>query len=172
MSNFKKIMTEWNKAGITVNGFTMGDIQGMYDDLVHNVPDDSEAIKIFILAIRSAAKKGARTQMTVSNNIQRWLLAGLTTAEAVGQYELEQASPRGNYNQPVIRETKVSSPTADDIETQNMTMAKAAGFDSSQEMAQATRSKLDELRASREQRMSERQPVSRTMTGRRVMQRF
>ncbi|WPQ67374.1 hypothetical protein [Weissella paramesenteroides] len=55
-------MTEWQKAGIKINGFTYNDIQDIYNQLAHNADDEKEANGIFILAIRKAAMNGAKTQ--------------------------------------------------------------------------------------------------------------
>lgn len=174
MLNQKQIMVEWQKAGLKENGYMFQDIQDMYDLAVRNADSDEEANKLIILAIRAAAKNGARSAMAVDNNLRKWLNAGATNAKAVGEYENEsQQIQQTRYgNQPVQRESGPSKPTKAQIETQNQRMAEELGYASVEDMAKGTAKKLSELRSTRAERLTDQSASGLTASGKPVLQRF
>ncbi|MBU7568228.1 hypothetical protein KGP39_05565 [Weissella hellenica] len=174
MINQKQILTEWEKAGLKINGFTHDDINEIYDHLAHNADDEIEANKMFILAIRKAAMNGATTQWAVSNNVNQWIQAGLTNADSVGKYEQEAQNMRssGRYGQPVKNETGINEPTNDQVQRQNEKLAKQLGYDTVETMIKDSWEKLYELRRTREERMANKAKTGLTANGNKVLQRF
>ncbi|WP_419154484.1 hypothetical protein [Weissella bombi] len=174
MINYKQIMVEWQKAGLKINGFTTGDINDIYDHLVHNADNEIEANKMFILAIRKAANNGAKTQWAVSNNANQWVQAGLTNADEVGEYEHEAKDMRlpGRYGKPVKTESDLDKITPEQIQNQNEQLAKELGYESVETMAKGSWEKLYELRRTREERLAKRPKTGLTATGNQVLKRF
>ena len=174
MINKKQIMVEWQKAGLKINGFTNDDVNDIYDHLAHNADSEVEAHKMFILAIRKAAKNGAATQWAVSNNANSWVQAGLTNAKAVGDYEKEaqQIKQKGRYGQPIKQESKVAEPTSDEIKEQNERWAKELGYESVAAMAKGTHDILVNLRATRAERLANKPKTGLTAEGHQVVRRF
>ena len=173
MINKKQIMVEWQKAGLKINGFTSDDINDIYDHLAHNADSEVEAHKMFILAIRKAEKNGAATQWAVSNNANYWGQAGLTNAQAVGDYEKEsqQMKQKGRYGQPLKQESKVSEPTSNEIKQQNERWAKELGYESVAAMAKGTHDILVNLRATRAERLANKPKSGLTAEGHQVVRR-
>lgn len=174
MLNQKQIIIEWQKAGLKENGYMFQDIQAMYELAARNADSDEEANKLIILAIRAAAKNGAKSALAVDNNLKKWLNAGATNAKAVGDYEDESKiiqQPRYG-NQPLKFESGPSKPTAEQIDQQNQRMAKELGYASVEDMAKGTADKLSELRQTRPERLDDKSANGRTANGRRVLQRF
>lgn len=174
MINQKQIMVEWQKAGLKINGFTNDDVNDIYDHLVHNSDSEVEAHKIFILAIRKAAKNGATTQWAVSNNANSWVQAGLTNAQAVGDYEREsqQIQQKGRYGQPIKQENKILAPTSDEIQQQNERWAKELGYESVEATAKGTHDILINLRKTRAERLASKPKTGLTANGNQVLKRF
>lgn len=174
MINQKQIMIEWDKAGLPNNHYTYGDITSIFEDLSHSAENDLEANKMFILAIRKAAMANSTTSMAVQNIVRKWLLAGLTSAQAVGDYEKEsqQMKQKGRYGQPVKQESKVSEPTSDEIKQQNERWAKELGYESVEAMAKGTHDILVNLRATRAERLANKPKTGLTAEGHQVVRRF
>ncbi|MHB9648898.1 hypothetical protein ACX9VS_05525 [Weissella paramesenteroides] len=174
MINQKQIMVEWQKAGLKINGFTNDDVNDIYDHLAHNSDSEVEAHKIFILAIRKAAKDGAATQWAVSNNANSWVQAGLTNAQAVGDYEKQsqQIQQKGRFGQPIKQESKVLAPTSDEIKQQNEHWAKELGYENVEAMAKGTHDILINLRKTRQERLASKPKTGLTANGNQVLKRF
>ena len=174
MINQKKIMIEWDKAGLPNNNYTYGDITSIYDDLSHSSDNELEANKMFILAIRKAAMANSTTSMAVENIVREWLLAGLTNAQAIGDYEKEsqQMQRKGRYGQPIKQESKASEPTSDEIKQQNERWAKELGYESVEAMAKGTHDLLVNLRATRKERLANKPKSGLTAEGHQVVRRF
>jgi hypothetical protein len=167
MINQKQIMVEWQKAGLKINGFTNDDVNDIYDHLAHNSDSEIEAHKMFILAIRKAAKNGGATQWAVSNNANSWVQAGLTNAQAVGDYEKQsqQIQRKGRYGQPIKQESEILAPTSDEIQQQNERWAKELGYESVEAMAKGTHDILINLRKTRQERLANKPKTGLTATG-------
>lgn len=174
MLNQTQIMVEWQKAGLKINGFTSGDIKDIYNHLAHNADSEVEAHKMFILAIRKAAKDGAATQWAVSNNANYWVQAGLTNAQAVGDYEkdAQQNQRKGRFGQLIKQESKVLAPTSDEIQQQNESWAKELGYETVAAMAKGTHDILVNLRKTRQERLASKPKTGLTANGNQVLKRF
>lgn len=175
MLNQKQIMIEWQKAGLKENGYMFQDIQAMYELAARNADSDEEANKLIILAIRAAAKNGAKSAMAVDNNLKKWLNAGATNAQAVGEYEDEATKirqPRSRFGQPMRKESPIEKVTTEQIDEQSKRLAKEDGFDDPEEWARVTMEKFRELRATRAERMADKSNVGLTSSGKRVVTRF
>ena len=175
MLNQKQIMIEWQKAGLKENGYMFQDIQAMYELAARNADSDEEANKLIILAIRAAAKNGAKSAMAVDNNLKKWLNAGATNAQAVGEYEDEATKirqPRSHFGKLMRNESPIEKFTPEQIAEQSKRLAKEDGFDDSEEWAKVTMEKFRELRATRAERMADKANRGFTSSGKRVVTRF
>lgn len=174
MINQKQIMTEWQKAGIKINGFTYNDIQDIYNQLAHNTDNEKESNGIFILAIRKAAMNGAKTQWAVSNTVNQWIQLGLTTVEAVGKYEQEsqQTQPKSYYGRPLKQESKILQPKSDEVLQQNEQLAIRLGYKNAEDMAKGTHDILINLRKTRAERLASKPKTGLTANGNQVLKRF
>ncbi|MGL5301465.1 MAG: hypothetical protein ACRC9Z_10355 [Weissella confusa] len=172
MINRKQILIEWDKAGILNNKYTFQDVNDQFEYAAHNTPNDDEANKLVILAIRKAGQNGGTSSATVDNNLRKWINAGATTADKVGEYERQRTSQvnAGRYGQPLRQESSIELPSDDEIAAQSTQVANDLGYATIQE---ATKAEWDKILALRVARAS-KNPAStgRTATGQRVLQRF
>ncbi|MDA5458639.1 hypothetical protein B816_123 [Weissella confusa] len=170
----KNIVIQWQQANMPENSLAYQDLEEMQELALHNAESEQEAVKLVMLAIRSAAKNGATSTLSVQRRLEKWINAGATTAAKVGDYEKQsQQLQQPRYgNQPLKFESGPSKPTAEQIDQQNQRMAKELGYASVEDMAKGTADKLSELRKTRPERLDDKSANGRTANGRRVLQRF
>lgn len=170
----KNIVIQWQQANMPENSLAYQDLEEMQELALHNAESEQEAVKLVMLAIRSAAKNGATSTLSVQRRLEKWINAGATTAAKVGDYEKQsQQLQQPRYgNQPLKFESGPSKPTAEQIDQQNQRMAKELGYESVEDMAKGTADKLSELRQTRPERLDDKPANGRTANGRRVLQRF
>lgn len=170
----KNIVIQWQQANMPENSLAYQDLEEMQELALHNAESEQEAVKLVMLAIRSVAKKGATSTLSVQRRLEKWINAGATTAAKVGDYEKQsQQLQQPRYgNQPLKFESGPSKPTAEQIDQQNQRMAKELGYASVEDMAKGTADKLSELRKTRPERLDDKSANGRTANGRRVLQRF
>ena len=170
----KNIVIQWQQANMPENSLAYQDLEEMQELALHNAESEQEAVKLVMLAIRSAAKNGATSTLSVQRRLEKWINAGATTAAKVGDYEKQsQQLQQPRYgNQPLKFESGPSKPTAEQIDQQNQRMAKELGYASVEDMAKGTADKLSELRQTRPERLDDKPANGRTANGRRVLQRF
>lgn len=170
----KNIVIQWQQANMPENSLAYQDLEEMQELALHNAESEQEAVKLVMLAIRSAAKNGATSTLSVQRRLEKWINAGATTAAKVGDYEKQsQQLHQPRYgNQPLKFESGPSKPTAEQIDQQNQRMAKELGYASVEDMAKGTADKLSELRKTRPERLDDKSANGRTANGRRVLQRF
>ncbi|WP_271294955.1 hypothetical protein, partial [Weissella confusa] len=170
----KNIVIQWQQANMPENSLAYQDLEEMQELALHNAESEQEAVKLVMLAIRSAAKNGATSTLSVQRRLEKWINAGATTAAKVGDYEKQsQQLQQPRYgNQPLKFESGPSKPTAEQIDQQNQRMAKELGYASVEDMAKGTADKLSELRQTRPERLDDKSANGRTANGRRVLQRF
>lgn len=170
----KNIVIQWQQANMPENSLAYQDLEEMQELALHNAESEQEAVKLVMLAIRSAAKNGATSTLSVQRRLEKWINAGATTAAKVGDYEKQsQQLQQPRYgNQPLKFESGPSKPTAEQIDQQNQRMAKELGYASVEDMAKGTAEKLSELRRTRADRLAANASNGRTVNGRRVVQRF
>lgn len=170
----KNIVIQWQQANMPENSLAYQDLEEMQELALHNAESEQEAVKLVMLAIRSAAKNGATSTLSVQRRLEKWINAGATTAAKVGDYEKQsQQLQQPRYgNQPLTFESGPSKPTAEQIDQQNQRMAKELGYASVEDMAKGTADKLSELRKTRPERLDDKSANGRTANGRRVLQRF
>ena len=170
----KNIVIQWQQANMPENSLAYQDLEEMQELALHNAESEQEAVKLVMLAIRSAAKNGATSTLSVQRRLEKWINAGATTAAKVGDYEKQsQQLQQTRYgNQPLKFESGPSKPTAEQIDQQNQRMAKELGYASVEDMAKGTADKLSELRQTRPERLDDKPANGRTANGRRVLQRF
>lgn len=170
----KNIVIQWQQANMPENSLAYQDLEEMQELALHNAESEQEAVKLVMLAIRSVAKNGATSTLSVQRRLEKWINAGATTAAKVGDYEKQsQQLQQPRYgNQPLKFESGPSKPTAEQIDQQNQRMAKELGYASVEDMAKGTADKLSELRQTRPERLDGKSANGRTANGRRVLQRF
>ena len=170
----KNIVIQWQQANMPENPLVYQDLEEMQELALHNAESEQEAVKLVMLAIRSAAKNGATSTLSVQRRLEKWINAGAITAAKVGDYEKQsQQLQQPRYgNQPLKFESGPSKPTAEQIDQQNQRMAKELGYASVEDMAKGTADKLSELRQTRPERLDGKSANGRTANGRRVLQRF
>ena len=170
----KNIVIQWQQANMPENSLAYQDLEEMQELALHNAESEQEAVKLVMLAIRSAAKNGATSTLSVQRRLEKWINAGATTAAKVGDYEKQsQQLQQPRYgNQPLKFESGPSKPTAEQIDQQNQRMAKELGYASVEDMAKGTADKLSELRQTRPEQLDGKSANGRTANGRRVLQRF
>ena len=169
--NNPQIMREWTANEIETNEYTSEDIYYFLVDIARIAPDETEARKILILAIRAAKNEGGYSSAYVKKKVELWISNGLATA--VGEYESEaQHIQQPRFGKPIQRESGPSKPTAEQIDQQNQRMAKELGYTLVEDMAKGTAEKLSELRRTRADRLAANASNGRTANGRRVVQRF
>ena len=172
--NNPQIMREWTANEIEMNEYTSDDIYYFLVDIARIAPDEMEARKILILAIRAAKNEGGYSSAYVKKKVELWISNGLATAEQVGEFEKQRSmrGQKGRFGQPLNFESGPSKPTAEQIDQQNQRMAKELGYTSVEDMAKGTSDKLSELRSTRAERLADKSANGRTANGRRVLQRF
>ncbi|MBJ7693361.1 hypothetical protein [Weissella confusa] len=172
--NNPQIMREWTANEIETNEYTSEDIYYFLVDIARIAPDETEARKILILAIRAAKNEGGYSSAYVKKKVELWISNGLATAEQVGEFEKQRSmrGQAGRFGQPLKFESGPSKPTAEQIDQQNQRMAKELGYASVADMAKGTAEKLSELRSTRADRLAANASNGRTANGRRVVQRF
>ena len=172
--NNPQIMREWTANEIETNEYTSEDIYYFLVDIARIAPDETEARKILILAIRAAKNEGGYSSAYVKKKVELWISNGLATAEQVGEFEKQRSmrGQAGRFGQPLKFESGPSKPTAEQINQQNQRMAKELGYASVEDMAKGTAEKLLELRRTRADRLAANASKGRTANGRRVVQRF
>lgn len=172
--NNPQIMREWTANEIETNEYTSEDIYYFLVDIARIAPDETEARKILILAIRAAKNEGGYSSAYVKKKVELWISNGLATAEHVGEFEKQRSmrGQAGRFGQPLKFESGPSKPTAEQIDQQNQRMAKELGYASVEDMAKGTAEKLSELRRTRADRLADKSANGRTANGRRVVQRF
>ena len=172
--NNPQIMREWTANEIETNEYTSEDIYYFLVDIARIAPDETEARKILILAIRAAKNEGGYSSAYVKKKVELWISNGLATAEQVGEFEKQRSmrGQAGRFGQPLKFESGPSKPTAEQIDQQNQRMAKELGYASVADMAKGTAEKLSELRRTRADRLVANASNGRTANGRRVVQRF
>ncbi|MCT0007135.1 hypothetical protein EFL93_01650 [Weissella confusa] len=171
----KNIVIQWQQANMPENSLAYQDLEEMQELALHNAESEQEAIKLVMLAIRSAAKNGATSTLSVQRRLEKWLNAGATTAAKVGDYEKQSQQlqqPRQRFRQPLQNESPIEKFTPEQIDQQNQRMAKELGYASVADMAKGTADKLSELRSTRAERLADQSANGRTANGRRVLQRF
>ncbi|MEY4666082.1 hypothetical protein [Weissella cibaria] len=175
MLNQKKVVIEWEKAGLKKSGFMFQDITEMYELAERNTESTEEANKLLILAIRAAAKNGGKSALAVENNLTKWINAGATTATEVGEYEKQSQQlqqPRQRFGQPLRNESPVAKFTPEQMAEQSKRLAKEDGFDDPEEWIKAAMETFRQLRATRTERMAKKSEQGLTATGRSVIRRF
>lgn len=172
--NNPQIMREWTANEIETNEYTSEDIYYFLVDIARIAPDETEARKILILAIRAAKNEGGYSSAYVKKKVELWISNGLATAEQVGRFEKQKSmrGQAGRFGQPLKFESGPSKPTAEQIDQQNKRMAKELGYTLVEDMAKGTAEKLSELRRTRADRLAANASNGRTANGRRVVQRF
>ncbi len=171
--NNPQIMKEWQAAGLTINGYTADDVFDYLVDLSHQTPDENEAKKMLILAIRATKQENGHTSGYVKSKLAAWLANGLSTADQVGEYERQRAA-QVNTNRyggrPLRQESSIKAPTSDEMTEQYKQLAAEHGYEDPQQWTKDMTAWLQERRVAR----ASKNPVStgRTATGQRVLQRF
>ncbi|MBF7058588.1 hypothetical protein [Weissella confusa] len=171
----KNIVIQWQQANMPENSLAYQDLEEMQELALHNAESEKEAVKLVMLAIRSAAKNGATSTLSVQRRLEKWINAGATTAAKVGDYEKQSQQllqPRQRFGQPLQNESPIEKFTPEQIDQQNQCMAKELGYASVEDMANGTADKLSELRRTRAERLADQSANGRTANGRRVLQRF
>ena len=171
----KNIVIQWQQANMPENSLAYQDLEEMQELALHNAESEQEAVKLVMLAIRSAAKNGATSTLSVQRRLEKWINVGATTAAKVGDYEKQSQQlqqPRQRFGQPLQNESPIEKFTPEQIDQQNQRMAKELGYASVEDMAKGTADKLSELRSTRAERLADQSANGRTANGRRVLQRF
>lgn len=172
--NNPQIMREWTANEIATNDYTSDDIYYFLVDIARIAPDEMEARKILILAIRAAKNEGGYSSAYVKKKVELWISNGLATAEQVGEFEKQRSmrGRKGRFGQPLNFESGPSKPTADQITQQNQRMAEELGYASVEDMAKGAAEKLSEFRRTRDERLADLSTNGRTVSGKPVLQRF
>ena len=165
-----QVENEWKSADIEFNGYSNDDIIKFLSRLQNQTHNYLEAKKMLISAIRLVKKKGLATdkRMTggyVKDYVDTWIANGLTSVDEMVEFENNRGE-RSNVSQ---RESKVFTPTSDQIQKQNEQLAKQLGYSSVEEMGKASWNLLVELRKTRPERMAKKSKTGLTATGHKVL---
>ena len=171
----KNIVIQWQQANMPENPLVYQDLEEMQELALHNAESEQEAVKLVMLAIRSAAKNGATSTLSVQRRLEKWINAGATTAAKVGDYEKQSQQlqqPRSRFGQPLRNESAIEKFTPEQIAEQSKRLAKEDGFDDPEEWVRVTMENYRELVATRPERMADKSNVGFTASGKRVVTRF
>jgi len=118
-----QIADEWQKAGVKITAFTNDDITSDIEMLMNTTHDETEATTIFIYALRKAKVNGWGTHQSIKRELDKWILAGLTTGDEVLKFETEANNPKSAVSTMPVRE---HVPDWDNQEVQTVTAEQEA----------------------------------------------